>query len=89
MPQAEQVVARELLNTFDKQLKTADGSEPAAEVKQDIVRKVVETFVQTNGALEAAKEGGGLSLGFEGWAVEVLSVLELLSSPRCQLHELR
>lgn len=58
MPQAEQVVARELLNTFDKQLKPADGSEPTAETKRDIVRQVVKTFIDTKGALEAAKEGG-------------------------------
>lgn len=63
MPQAEQVVARELLNTFDKQLKTADGSEAPVETKRDIVRKVVDTYVQTKGALEGAKEGGAFCAG--------------------------
>ncbi|KLT41776.1 hypothetical protein CC85DRAFT_275568 [Cutaneotrichosporon oleaginosum] len=57
MPPADQVAARELLNTFDKQLKPADGSEPSTETKREIVRKVVNTFVETKGALEAAKEG--------------------------------
>ncbi|GMK58773.1 hypothetical protein CspeluHIS016_0602150 [Cutaneotrichosporon spelunceum] len=57
MQPAEQVAARELLSTFDKQLKPADGSEPTAETKRDIVRQVVNTYVETKGALEAAKEG--------------------------------
>ncbi|BEI83508.1 hypothetical protein CcaverHIS002_0401120 [Cutaneotrichosporon cavernicola] len=57
MQPAEQVAARELLNTFDKQLKPADGTEPTVETKREIVRKVVDTFVETKGALEAAKEG--------------------------------
>ncbi|CAK9786961.1 unnamed protein product [Cutaneotrichosporon oleaginosum] len=73
MPPADQVAARELLNTFDKQLKPADGSEPSTETKREIVRKVVNTFVETKGALEAAKEGGELrgsarrSLPERGW----------------------
>lgn len=68
MPQTDQVAARELLNTFDKQLKTADGSEASVETKRDIVRKVVNTFVETKGALEGAKEGGVFWIG-QGGAV--------------------
>ncbi|RSH79909.1 uncharacterized protein EHS24_009577 [Apiotrichum porosum] len=52
MATAEQVAARELLNTFDVQLK--DDNEAT---RQDIVRKVTDAYVATNGALEAAKEG--------------------------------
>lgn len=62
MPQAEQIAARELMSTFDAQLNKAGEGEVPAETKQDIVRKVVNSYVETNGALDATKEGGGSGL---------------------------
>lgn len=58
MPQAEQIAAREMMTVFDQQLKGGE-TEVSTEVKEEIVRKVVNSYVQTNGALDAAKEGGG------------------------------
>lgn len=53
MPQAEQVATREMLSTFDEQLKTGDDQK----MKQDMIKKVVGTFIDTQGALDASKEG--------------------------------
>lgn len=53
MPQAEQVATREMLSSFDAELKQGDDQK----MKQDMIKKVVGTFVDTQGALEAAKEG--------------------------------
>lgn len=45
---------RDMLTAFDQQLKSGD-TEAA---RQDMVRKVVDTYVETKGALEAAKDAG-------------------------------
>lgn len=54
MPTAEQVQARELMSTFDAQLKSADDQA----TKRDIIGKVVDVYVKTNGGLDATKDAG-------------------------------
>ncbi|WOO85117.1 Eukaryotic translation initiation factor 3 subunit M [Vanrija pseudolonga] len=52
-PVAEQQAVRDILTAFDQK---AQGGEADDEAKRDIVRKVVDVYAQTKGALEAAKE---------------------------------
>lgn len=59
MPQAEQIAAREMMSTFDAQLKAATDGQVPTETKVDIVRKVVNSYVETKGALDETKDGGG------------------------------
>lgn len=54
MDAADMNATRDMLTSFDQQLKT-DDTEAA---RQEMVRKVVGTFVQTKGALEANKDAG-------------------------------
>lgn len=54
MDQAGMNATREMLASFDKQL-AADDNKTA---RQDMVRKVIQTFVDTKGALEAKVDAG-------------------------------
>jgi len=54
MDSAGMNATREMLSSFDAQLKNADTED----ARKEMVRKVVQTFVDTKGALEANKDAG-------------------------------
>lgn len=54
MDSAGMNATRDMLSAFDAQLKTGDTED----ARKEMVRKVVNTFVETNGALQANKDAG-------------------------------